>query len=102
MRFEIHGDRHALGFIPMFLHPHDPRTTREQLHEGYAHGGGWQPFDGFTISKIGETYTITYPGDPAFHEIARIYFRDDLIVLFPYSWVLLVPAEGEMEISRMD
>lgn len=102
MRFEIHGDRRALGFIPTFLYPHDPRTTREQLHEGYLHGGGWQPFDGFTVSKTGETYSITYPGDPAFHEIARIYFRDDLIVLFPYSWVLLVPAEGEMEISRMD
>jgi len=32
-----------LGLLPEFLDPKDPRPARAQLHEHYAHGGGWRP-----------------------------------------------------------
>lgn len=89
-----------LGFIPMFLDENDPRSAREQFQHSYAHGGGWEPFEGFRYNS--ETKTITYPGDMPLKAIASTRLREETILVFPHAWVLVEQLNGAYEISRMD
>ena len=94
----------ALGLLPLFLSDNDPRPAQEQLHANYLHGGGFQPFSGFTLvlpEKKGEAY-LSYPGDPPMRELGRVKLRDELIIMFEYSWVAVVQPSGEYVIARMD
>jgi len=88
-----------MGFIPCFLLESDPRPVREQFNERYAHGGGWQPFQGFNVN---ERKGLTYPGDPTFYPVAKITFRDEIIYIYPYAWVMIEQTDGSVEIARMD
>lgn len=96
------------GFIPEMLAPRlygDERPATELLHDGYAHGGGWQTFDGFTLHGDADSgYSIAYPGDPAQHEIGACHLSDtEVVVLFPHSWVAVInPETMEFELCRMD
>ena len=38
-----------LGLLPGFLSVDDDRPAKEQLHENYAHGGGWHTLNGFRL-----------------------------------------------------
>lgn len=86
------------GFIPTFLNPDNPKTTIEQLNEGYV--SGWRAFDGFSLDK--DTLTLSYPGDPLMRPIDKTQFRDDIIALYPHAWVLVLMPSGEWEVCRMD
>lgn len=90
---------HHLGLLPGMLSSTDPRPAREQLDNGYAHGGGWQPFEGFTMRPDGG---ISYPGDPVHMPLAECRLRDERVVLYDYSWVAIVQRDGSFEIARMD
>jgi len=92
------------GYIPQFMSERDLRPAREQIHEAYAHGGGWHSFSGFTLHNWKETgrATITYPGDPAYRELARTTLRDETIILFQYSWLAVVQPSGAFDIAHID
>lgn len=94
----------AAGIIPEFLSVADPRPAKEQLHEGYAHGGGWQKFDGFELSpaRVTQGMTINYQGDPPYKAVAWVRLRDELIVVFQGAWVAVIQPGGSYEIARMD
>ena len=98
----------SVGYLPHFFNESDPRPAKAQAHDNYAHGGGWNPFNGFELSKeiaeneLTETYSIKYPGDPAYHELARGKLRNELIVVFPHAWVAIIQPDETFEISRMD
>ena len=96
------GDLHLMGMIPYMVTPLDPRPAVEQLHEGYAHGGGWHDFDGFKVEEKAGGFTIKYPGDPVYKERARITMRDEKIVIFDHGWVLVVAPGKPHRIARMD
>jgi hypothetical protein len=89
-----------VGMIPSWLDLNDPRSAKEQLNEGYAHGGGWHSFSGFTMDK--NTGAIKFPGDPPHPPLASIVFRDELIVIYEHAWVAIVQPDGSFEICRMD
>lgn len=97
------------GYIPRMLSLLDPRGAVAQLHENYAHGGGWHKFGGFKLVRLsrnlfgeeGEFYGLKYPGDPPMREIGRGVLRDETVVLFEGSWVAVISGE-EMEVARMD
>lgn len=93
-----------LGLIPSFLNEADPRPAREQLHEAYAHGGGWHPFYGFELQKEGavETWWLKYPEDPPVRMLAYTTLREETICLFQFAWVAIVQKDGSFEIARMD
>lgn len=96
-------DMEVVGFIPTFLSADDPRPAKEQIHEGYAVGGGWRPFQGFTLHEDSNSeYFLFYPGDPEFHELSRAWLRDELILYFDCSWVAIVQPDGSWEIARLD
>jgi hypothetical protein len=91
-----------LGMIPLMLSPHDERPMVEQLNEGYQHGGGWQPFKGFSVNSSGDYYYLTYPNDPPYKERARITMNGETLAVFDSAWVLVIDKEGKNHIARMD
>jgi hypothetical protein len=88
-----------LGLIPMFLSESNPLTAREQFHNNYGHGGGWQPMSGFTLNP---DLTLQYDTDPPLSPFAAAIFKDELILIYPYAWVAIVQRNGSLEVSRMD
>ena len=93
-----------LGLIPAFLNTFDPRPAAEQIHEHYAHGGGWRPFQGFELDDTNSDplrWMLTYPGDPSLLALAYSRLREETIVLFTYSWLLIV-THSSWQIARID
>jgi len=89
-----------LGFIPSFLSEEDLRPAREQLDQNYRHGGGWQPFTGFTMLPNGN---LQYPGDPPVQVLAEATMNNKEVVRFyEHSWVAIVQPDGTFEVARMD
>ena len=88
-----------LGAIPFFLNPENPSSAAEQFNRHYAHGGGWQPFTGFTLNPDN---SIKYPGDEKLKPLALAKFRDELICIYPHAWVAVIQPDRSFEISRMD
>ena len=94
----VGGDPEDWGLIPSFLDTSDPRPAAEQFNAHYI--GGWRPFEGFTFdNKAG---TLTYPGDPPYKVMSCLLFRDEIILLFPSSWVLILQHDGTWQVCRMD
>lgn len=93
----------AVGIIPEFLSEADPRPAIAQLHANYAHGGGWRDFEGFTLAGgEDEPYRLEYPDDPPMKEIARTKLRQETIIIFQYSWVVVIEADTGWRCARMD
>lgn len=90
------------GYLPLMLDERDPRSVQEQLNESYAHGGGWNSFSGFILSKRGGKYALSYPGDPLMLEVSRAQFRDQLLVLFQYSWLGIIENDELLDVARVD
>lgn len=87
------------GFLPSFLDPNNPKTTIEQLNDGQP--GGWCKFDGFTYDA--NTHILSYPGDPPMHMLDTMKFKNDIIELYPHSWVLVRNEDGtKWEAARCD
>ncbi len=95
------GTPDSVGLIPMWLDADDKRPAREQLNEHYAHGGGWQPFEGFQYD-ITDGHTLTYPGDPPMRPLAAMKFRDEMILWYPHSWIMILQRGGAFEVCRLD
>lgn len=89
-----------LGYLPSFLSLEDERPAREQLDSHYAHGGGWRPFQGFVFND--KAMSIKYPGDPAYMPMAFTVLREEVIIVYPHAWVLILQKDGSHEIARMD
>jgi hypothetical protein len=87
-----------LGYLPHFLSKDDLRSAREQLNANYKFGG-WQPFSGF---KLMDDNSLEYTGDPPTIPIAQAKLRDELIVLYPHSWVAVIQPDRSFEVCRMD
>jgi hypothetical protein len=96
--FMVGGHPEDWGLITGFLDPVDPRPAAEQFNEKYI--AGWHPFEGFTFDP--KEGTLTYPGDPPYKVISAIKFGDELILLFPHGWVLILQEDGTWQVSRMD
>lgn len=103
------------GLIPHFLEEHDPRTAQEQFNEKYT--GGWLPFPGFDVKwvepecpepPIYHVPILRYEGDPPYPALSAMTFRDQLLFIFPFSWVLILDnptakvEDYRYEIARMD
>ena len=98
MRYVLFGDHdiEELGFLPEFLDEDDPRSAREQFNANYV--GGWNPFPGFTM----EDNTLQYPGDPPLIPIGYTTLRDEVILFYPYAFVMVKQPDGTFEAARMD
>ncbi len=97
-----YGDIYAAGIIPQMLRDGAPLTALEQLDQGYAHGGGWQEFDGFDVTDNGDSVTLRYPGDPPYHSVARVTINGSRVFVLPYAWVCVITQGGVPHVARMD
>lgn len=88
-----------LGFIPSFISETDPRPAGQQFNENYSHGGGWNPFKGFTMLPDGR---LQYPEDPPLEIIAETKLRDETIRFYEYAWLMIIQSDGSWEVSRID
>ena len=95
-RFEV------VGYIPQMLSEDNPASAQEQLHKGYLHGGGWNDFNGFTLVNKDGRYGLQYPGDPVMKERSRTRLRDEVVVLFDYSWIAVIQPNGDYRVARFD
>ena len=87
------------GFIPGWLSESDPRPAKEQIHAHYAHGGGWQDFEGFELKP---DLSIKYPDDPAYRPRATMKLRKELIVMYDHAWVAIIAPDRSFAIARID
>jgi hypothetical protein len=89
-----------LGFLPDLLSNEDPRPVKEQLTDKYSYGGGWNPMNGFKLNR--ETMKLSYPGDPPMWPIARTNVRNEVVCLYDCSFLLVMQADGNFEVSHVD
>jgi len=94
-----------MGFIPGWLSEDDPRPAKQQIHENYIHGGGWFPFNGFTMDP--ETKVLTYPGDEGepdekTYPLAEGKLRNETLVFYEHEWLAIIQPDGSFEIARID
>ena len=98
----------ATGYIPMFLSEDDDRSAREQFAGNYI--GGWEPFNRFELRFVGPAATsdnrnipsLKFTDDPLLPPLAYAQLRDELIVVYPYSWVMVMQPDNSYEVTRMD
>jgi|GEM_PF-2332662 len=96
-------DPEWLGAIPSFLNAHDSRPMAEQIHENYAHGGGWRPQGGFTLDVNEEGRVVLSGSDPRpYRAICFTQLRNETLVLFESAWTAIIQPDGSMEVSRLD
>ena len=102
-KVRLDGNLNAWGMILGWIDPNDNTPMWEQIDRNYAHGGGWNDFDGFRVvaGDKDTPYVIQYPGDPVHTEVSRIMLDDEILVIFNYSWVLW--SDGtDTKIARID
>jgi hypothetical protein len=88
-----------IGMIPHWLDEKNPQSAAKQLNDCYGHGGGWNPFSGF---KLRDDNSLKYPGDPPLWPLAEMNMRDELIMIYEHSWVVIVQPDRSFEACRMD
>ena len=94
------GDPEDWGFIPGFLSKHDPRPAKEQIHDRQP--GGWHPAPP-RLTFNPKTWVLSYPGDPPFEPLSALYFRDEILIVYPGSWVVILqPDKTTWEAARLD
>jgi hypothetical protein len=89
-----------LGFLADFVSESDPRSAVEQFDDNYAHGGGWFDYVGLTLDH--DTYALKHSGDPDMHPIFMSILRDELILVYPLSWVVVVQPDQSYRAARLD
>lgn len=89
----------VLGIVPFFFSEDDPREARDQVHEAYAHGGGWSPFEGFEMLENGN---LKFPGDPETQLLAEAKLRDETLRFYDHSWLAIIQPSGGFEVGRLD
>lgn len=95
----------ALGYIPAWLSDENPLPAREQLDAVYRHGGGWRPFNGFTLVKPSNDvrdWRLSYPGDPDYRVLAYTTLREEIVLMFPHSWVAIIHNGKLYSVARLD
>lgn len=97
------SNEQAAGYLPFILSNNDPRPASEQLDDRYAHGGGYNPFEGFKlIVNKDNSYALQYPNDPPMRELSQAFLHEEKLVLFEGSWLAIIQPCGDHVITRVD
>ena len=82
--------------LSLFLSEDDPKGAVDQIHESYPHGGGWNDFKGFDLYN---NCDLVYPGDPPMKPVAVGVLRKEVILLYPYPWVVVVQPDRSFRVA---
>src|SRR5262249_45270439 len=85
-----------VGLIPSFLSEADARPAKEQFHDRYSHGGGWNKLEGWKrlAPNSMKEFAIKYPGDTWLYPSAQCQLRDETICIYPHAWVGIFQPDG--------
>lgn len=98
---EFHPE--VLGLIPSFLSESDPRPAKQQLDDNYRHGGGWHPTQGFRLDLPGGGKLISpYEEDMPLRPMAMSRLRDEVLIFYESSFLLILQLDGSFEVARVD
>jgi hypothetical protein len=86
------------GIIPSFLNEDDTRSAKEQIDSHYV--GGWNSFEGFTLDA--QNMQLKYTGDPPLKPLSAMSFRDEMLFMYEYAWVLIMQKDGSYDVARLD
>lgn len=89
----------AMGLIPGFLDPRDPRPAIEQFKQ--HHPALWEHSSRYPGTLVDGLY-FKYPGDPLMKPIAHVQFHDDLVLVYQYGIVIVRHADHTFQIARLD
>lgn len=88
-----------VGLVSLFIVTDEAVPAAKQLDQGYAHGGGWSPFNGFIHEG---DFILRYPGDPSMPPLAKCQLGDETILAYPHAWFAIFQPDGSFEVARMD
>lgn len=91
-----------VGFIPHFLDRDNPKGAVEQINDNYAHGGGWNDFEGFKMRLTEDGFALEYEGDPPLPARSVARLRNELIAVFDYGWVAVIQLDATFRVARID
>jgi len=91
---------HLISILDGMLSVDNPISAKEQLNIGYSQYGGWHPMQGFHLVMPG--MRLLYPGDPPMSPIVMTALRDEVIVVYPHDWVMVLQKDTSIEVCRMD
>jgi hypothetical protein len=90
-----------LGLLPLWATPEAQPSMVDQIHDNYAHGGGWTNVTSFTVDT--ETGAMQYPGDPDQWPISIMVGEAEVLWVYLGSWVTVMDrATGECRTARID
>ena len=90
-----------VGYIPQIIRADDERPVVAQVNDRYAHGGGWNSFKGFKLTR-GEM-ALKYPGDPALKPVAMLKVSEkETVYIYQHAWVLVDRGGEDWDIARLD
>ena len=87
-----------LGLLPSFLSEEDPRPAQEQLDANYPWGGYWRS----DKASIDNKHRLCYPGEPPRDWLAAAVLRDEMILIYPGDFVVILQPDGAFKFQRMD
>lgn len=87
-----------LSILAEMLSEDNTMSAKEQLDIGYSQYGGWRPMQGFKMAKR----LLLYPGDPPLAPWAFTKLRNELILVYPGDWIVILQADDSFEVCRMD
>ena len=93
---DLHPDE--IGFLATWLDTDDPRCVADQIGDNYV--GGWHPWNGYHFNT--RSGTLTYKSDPPLYPIAATKIRDEMVLLYSCSRVLILQPDNSFEIARID
>lgn len=86
-----------VGMLMVWLSPSDPRSAKDQIEDNYS--GGWVPVEGHRVGPMGE---IFYKDDPPMKPVAFTKIRDEIVLVYPFSFVTIIRRDGSYDTTRLD
>ena len=96
----------SLGYLPQIIHAGGGPVV-EQVNQNYRHGGGWNKFTGFVLSRPSMELCYPVKADYEEEEIYKPYARlkvsdSETVYVYDHAWVLIDRGGDDWEVSRMD
>lgn len=99
----IEGDPELWGIIPTFLDVHDKRGAQEQIDARYM--GGWNTAKEWLRLEPETNRLIAVneaEGDPPLDPRSKLYFRDEMLIVYDGEWVVVLRPDKSWDVARLD
>lgn len=90
------------GFLFALAHSSSDATIPEQINQHYAHGGGWNPLEGWSMIDA-PNGVVCYPGDPVLKPDAKAQHGNETVFFYRSgAWLGVYTEANGLKLSRVD